>query len=276
MRLKTHGDQAKEEEYGETLNSRLLKRVEIGRRRLMCNLRLIFRIGVVALLAGVPAVSPGDDSSLGQDSVRDADVRIKLADADRIPVGLVVEDFESWAPTGLWEVLQAAPAWWDDWTCFHTNGTRSLGCAAGGPEQIACGETYPDDMHTLAIWGPFDLTGASNAEVVFDYEINVEDRWDNFYWKAGVSDSGPFYGYSHYEWMGEDQNHWYGTRHFDLTSVPTLGNLCGQPEVYIVFEFESDDSIEEGEGVSIDDLRLSGDFVPVEASSWGEIKALYR
>ena len=45
-------------------------------------------------------------------------------------------------------------------------------------------------------------------------------------------------------------------RALNLKSVPTLGNLMGQPSVWVAIRFSSDDTINDGFGALIDDVLL--------------------
>ena len=64
-------------------------------------------------------------------------------------------------------------------------------------------------------------------------------------------DGTDFYGLS----VSGDTGGW-GSGNLDLTDVPDLGNLLGQPSVWIAFVFTSDISIAYPEGAYVDDIVL--------------------
>jgi hypothetical protein len=98
-------------------------------------------------------------------------------------------------------------------------------------------------------YGPFSLVGATDAKLDFYRWLNTESGYDYVGWLASVNDSN-YYGYQ----TSGDQRTW-TSQNFDLKNVPTLGNLCGQSQVWIAFVFRSDIS-NEFEGAYVDDVVL--------------------
>jgi hypothetical protein len=79
--------------------------------------------------------------------------------------------------------------------------------------------------------------------------LQTEQDYDYLSWLASI-DGTNFYGYR----TSGNATSWQ-TTDFDLKTVPTLGNLCGQTQVWIAFAFSSDNS-NEYEGAYIDDVIL--------------------
>jgi N-acetylmuramoyl-L-alanine amidase len=99
------------------------------------------------------------------------------------------------------------------------------------------------------IFGPFDLSNAADAELLFYYWNKSEPNYDYFRWMASVNGSN-FYGYR----TSGDTAGWRYVN-FDLTAVPTLGNLAGRSEVWIAFYFTSDYS-NVNRGAFVDNIVL--------------------
>jgi len=100
------------------------------------------------------------------------------------------------------------------------------------------------------IYGPFSLEGATSAEFSFNYWLNSESGYDFFKVLASINGSY-FYGYE----ISGERAAWYGDV-FDLTDVYMIGDLTGQPQVWIAFLFTSDDSINCEAGVYVDDVVI--------------------
>ncbi len=153
------------------------------------------------------------------------------------------EDFEGAFPNE-W-TLYGDPTWDDE--NYRAHGGSWSGYCVGST--VSPPGPYPPDARSWMVYGPFSLSGALDAKADFYRWMDVEDGYDYFYWGASI-DGQYFYGYadtsSNTSWQFES---------FDLKNVPTLGNLCGQSQVWIGFLFESDYSNEE-EGVYIDDIVL--------------------
>ncbi|MEJ2637847.1 MAG: CARDB domain-containing protein, partial [Calditrichia bacterium] len=145
---------------------------------------------------------------------------------------------------------------WDDHTYRPHSGSYSGWCAdinLTGKIDLNPPGPYPDDLNSWMIYGPFDLTNAIDAELLFYYWNESETDHDWFGWYAST-DASHFYGTR----VSGDQSSW-TYNNFDLTDVYTLGNLCGEPEVWIAFIFSSDASVSY-EGTYVDDIVLQADF----------------
>lgn len=177
---------------------------------------------------------------------------------------ITLETFE-----GTFNPPTTPPGWsrigsptWDDVDCFPVDGAiggiRSA-WAANLTGLNPCGVTpddYPANMDAWLIYGPFDLSDAQSASLDFFYRLDSEQNDDLFKWLAstdgtnfsgwqisGTFASGPF-------------PNGYNFESFDLTTIPTLGDVTGQANVWIAFRFQSDADANTGAGAFIDFIRL--------------------
>ena len=104
---------------------------------------------------------------------------------------------------------------------------------------------------------PFSLADAVDAKVDFWFSNKSESGYDYFVWAAST-DGANFYGYE----TSGDQSSW-RSQSFDLKTVPTLGNLCGQSQVWVAFIFMSDSSITDI-GTYLDDIVIA----KIPARTW--------
>lgn len=137
-------------------------------------------------------------------------------------------------------------------------------CAAEGSAGRAPGNTYPANMSGWMFVGPFDLRDARNAMLTFRYWNESESGYDYLRWLAS-SDGTSYYGY---EVSGNSQG--WQTVQFDLSNVPTLGDLRGSGQVWIGFRFFSD-LTNQFRGAFIDDVVLqkevgAADLAPISLS----------
>ena len=87
---------------------------------------------------------------------------------------IMTEDFEGAFPNTLWNTFAqsgATDAYWDDISVRPNTGSWSAWCADEGSEQGPDGGPYPDDMGAWMIYGPFDLSDATDVATL-----------DFFYW----------------------------------------------------------------------------------------------
>jgi hypothetical protein len=153
------------------------------------------------------------------------------------------EDFEGSFPNS-W-VLYGDPTWDDE--NYRAHGGSWSGYCVGS--SISPPGPYPSNANSWMVYGPFSLSGATDARVDFYRWLDTEQDFDYLEWRASI-DGTNFYGW---QISGYDPS-WQST-YFDLKTVPTLGNLCGQTQVWIAFRFSSDASTEY-EGAYIDDVIL--------------------
>ncbi len=177
------------------------------------------------------------------------------------------EDFEGAFPGPGWLAFDSSAGqidyFWGKRDCRSHSGSFS-GWATGaraGAASPACGSNYPGDASSVLVYGPFSLADATDAELRFQYWLNSETFFDSLFWGASV-DGQNFYGARQSgqlaSWQFVD---------FDLTDVFTLGDLRGEPVVWIVFTFTTDSSVNFAEGAYVDDILLRK-FVSASKTEW--------
>lgn len=168
---------------------------------------------------------------------------------------IMSQGFEGVFPPSGWRVLDGNGAsngeyFWDDDDYKPYSGYWSAWLANGGANgldpQIYY---YPNNANSWMIYGPFDLSNATDAELTFRYWNQSELNYDYFGWYASANGMN-FYGYR----TSGDSGGW-SYRNFDLTSVPGLGNLKGDSSVWIAFVFQSDGSVVD-DGAFVDEIVL--------------------
>ncbi|HID86393.1 MAG TPA: hypothetical protein EYP55_03320, partial [Anaerolineae bacterium] len=169
---------------------------------------------------------------------------------------IMAEDFEGDFP-GPWEVLDDTGAGdgeyhWAKRSCRPHSGSYSGWSVGGGADGsgLSCGANYPDNAESWMVYGPFDLSDATDAELLFSYWNRSESDYDYLFWGASVNGSY-FYGNG----VSGDSGGWRDVN-FDLTDVYTLGDLTGEPQVWIAFVFASDGGVTYPEGAYVDDIVL--------------------
>jgi hypothetical protein len=170
-------------------------------------------------------------------------------------VTIMSEDFEGEFPLTGWRVFDADGTTNGEYHWAATNyishsGQYSAWPAAGGADGIDPeAYYYPNNVRSWMIYGPFDLSDASSGELGFSLHIRSELDYDSLSWLAST-DGNHFYGRR----TSGDSGGWQEET-LDLTDVPNLGNLAGQPQAWIAFYFQSDDSVVDG-GPFVDDIVL--------------------
>ncbi len=112
---------------------------------------------------------------------------------------------------------------------------------------------YPNDANSWMVYGPFSLVGAEDARLDLQAWVNTESGYDYFYIFAST-DGTNYYGSG---WSGDWASYIGGWMNiaFDLKNVNTLGDLRGEPEVWIAIRFVSDSTIFY-EGVYVDNVVI--------------------
>lgn len=166
---------------------------------------------------------------------------------------LFSDGFEGAFP-GSWTVFDdngstGGDVYWDDTNYRAYAGSWSAGCADGGANAPAPGGNYPNNMDSWMIYGPFSLSDASAGALTFFTWLRSESNYD--YLKYMVSlDGASFYG-----WQTSGDTGGWQSRSLDFTNVPTLGNITGQPQVWIALVFTSDGSVT-FEGAYVDEVLI--------------------
>ena len=173
---------------------------------------------------------------------------------------IMTETFEGLFPSGLW-ALYGNPTWDDDDFKPHA-GSWSAWCANGGAAALDPQyNNYPNNMNSWMVYGPFDLSDAIDAEVLFYFWNNSEPNLDWFEWRAST-DGYTFYGFG----VNGDWSSW-NYVNYDLAS------LCGNSTVWIAFRFISD-SVITNQGAFVDDIvlqkTLGPNLAPYQPSGWSD------
>lgn len=119
---------------------------------------------------------------------------------------------------------------------------------------LSCGDSYPEDVETWLIYGPFSLTEATAAELSFRLWTRMEEFWDEVFWGAST-DGTQFDGWS----TSGDSGGW-------VEQAMDLGNVTGTGEVWVALVFSSDLSITQPEGAYVDHVVLRKSSSPGAAS----------
>ena len=157
---------------------------------------------------------------------------------------IMTDGFEGTFPGVKWQ-LYGDPTWGKESYRQHT-GSYSAWCAGSSYNPPS---NYPNNMEAWMVYGPFSLADATDAELNFWFWNKSQGPDDYLFWGASTT-GGQFYGSGH----NGDSAGWQSVS-FDLTDVYTLGNLCGQSQVWIGFFFGSDESTTD-KGAFIDDVVL--------------------
>jgi hypothetical protein len=158
---------------------------------------------------------------------------------------IFADSFEAPFP-GSWQRL-GNPGWGRT-SCKSAVGAYSVWPAADGTGAVApCVNNYPDNLNAWLIYGPFSLQGATAAELTFQRWQRSEAGFDHLSWMASI-DGDQFWGL----WDSGDSGGWVAET-FDLSDVYTLGDLRGQPQVWVAFRFQSNENTNDL-GAFVDDV----------------------
>lgn len=174
---------------------------------------------------------------------------------------LLTETFEGDFPSAGWSLEDYSSGgnyYFGKRNCYPHGGTYAGWSVGGGSNGVMldCGEDYPEDIDTWAIYGPFSLSSAATSRLSFflygDTEFESDCSYDGLY--IGASTDGyNFYGDVYCgDWKNGSETNNYTRVDFNLNA------WTGQSEVYIGFNFYSDNSIS-GKGFHIDDIQITMD-----------------
>ncbi len=160
------------------------------------------------------------------------------AQARRAAITILSDDFES-GSLANWDIGVSPEVFDTRWGIDSTyRNPKSVWCAAGGiyPKDPAT-EYYPGYMNTYMAYGPFSLSDATAAQMTFNSWADVGySDWFNLYVSTNPDDVNQ-YG-TIFEFNGQTGG-WVQPS-VDFANVPTLGNLTGKPQVWVIFQFISD------------------------------------
>jgi len=155
---------------------------------------------------------------------------------------IMTEDFDGTWPAPGWTVfdndgMTNGEYYWGPTSCFDYGASGDQDAVPhsdGASAMYTCWQPYPTNLNSWMVYGHFDLSTATDAELLFDLYLDSELDHDYFIYATSINGTD-FFGYQE----SGDTDGWV-TRNFDLTDVPTLGDLTGQSQVWIAFIFQSD------------------------------------
>lgn len=177
-------------------------------------------------------------------------------------VEVFADDFEGEFP-GAWEIRDLEQRdthtfVWGQRDCPISIGTFSAWGVGGGSDgqMLPCNSHYPRHVRSAMVRGPFDLSDAKNVELSFDIWRNTSHPHDALL--VGVSvDNSRFVSTRFWGPVGE----WRSVRQ-NIRRVRVIGDIAGQPEVYLFVMFMSkSEGPPRAYGAMIDNIALRA-FVP--------------
>ncbi len=170
------------------------------------------------------------------------------ADVVRPPAGdygtdgwetVMTEGFEGVWPSTGWSV--GGNPTWDDESYRPRTGSWSGYCVGSSVNPPG---PYPINVNATATYGPFSLSGCTDAELNFYHWTKTESGYDSLIWYSSVNGTS---------WTR------HGARTGNIGSwqyvSQDLSSRAGQSQVWIRFQFKSDASVGD-EGVYLDDIIL--------------------
>lgn len=210
-----------------------------------------------------PESSLSEDGPQANSVVSGALVRNKDASPDNIEPAAVImtEDFEGTWPKPGWDLNDYSNTDGGVYllgkrSCRPRTGSYAGWTVGGGTngQTLPCFGSYPHNLYTWAVYGPFDLSGAASAS------LRV------YYW--GETEYGGSSCPYDYLFLGHsvDNTNFYGYRLCgNFTSGPAgngyyqanldLGSRLGASQVWVGIVFVSDSSVT-AQGITVDDILL--------------------
>ncbi len=172
-------------------------------------------------------------------------------------VTVLNDGFEGAFPGGVWQVFLGSgvmvDAYWGKTNSVSNTGSSSVHPAAAGTSAINVGvDSYPDNMGSWMIYGPFSMADAQAGQISFAFINDSEFGFDYLY--ALISTTSDFAVSAQYSHSGL-QSDW-APFIVDLASLDTIGSVIGQQQVYLALYFGSDGS-QGGFGPAIDDVQIT-------------------
>jgi uncharacterized protein YkwD len=167
---------------------------------------------------------------------------------------IVSEDFEGTFP-GAWRLSDTGSSGgeylWARTPCEWYAGSWGGWAVGGGANGLApsCGSTYPHNVMSWMIYGPFSLADASQADFKAQLWLNLPTDFSDYVFMAASVNGSNFSGYQY----ADDSGSW-GQATLDLANVPTLGDLTGRSAVWIALVFSSDGSVSYADGAHADNI----------------------
>ncbi|HRA19785.1 MAG TPA: VWA domain-containing protein [Anaerolineae bacterium] len=187
---------------------------------------------------------------------------------DQTGMTLLSENFESatWPSGTSWRVFDDNPAatgeyyWSNRCSGHHSNRSAwAVGSGANG-RLLNCGSSYPHQTDSWMVYGPLDLSAASEVELAYSFYVDSEcegaecatksDELLALWSRDGTEFTGEWWAGNWTEDPTADATGWVDTSE-------QLTDLVGASRAYIAFRFRSDASVSFPVGAKVDDVRLS-------------------
>jgi hypothetical protein len=189
---------------------------------------------------------------------------------------IMSEGFEGTFPNTWWEVSDnndppGGVLWgqyyWTRRECNPSQGNYSAWPVGDGldGQYLGCSSHYANNVDSWMVYGPFSLENATDAILAYEAWVNVHTDADKLCHMASI-DGKLFYGncttaaFPQVTWID---------RIFDLKDVYSLGDLRGEPRVWIALVFVSDALGTKAHGAYADNLLLSMSTESVVSSKEG-------
>ncbi len=171
------------------------------------------------------------------------------------------ENFEGSWPSAGWMVFDnngstGGQYYWARRACNVMSGNYAAWAVGGGADggALACGNHYPNNADSWAVYGPFSTVGAESATLTLHAygkaETSIDCTYD--YLRIGASVNGATF--TGPKFCGTDLAQGYYTITITFDSA-----LLGQSQVWFAFIFKSDGSVTDI-GYFIDDVTLTVNF----------------
>jgi hypothetical protein len=140
-------------------------------------------------------------------------------------------------------------------TCNPRSGIYSVWMIGGGADGslLPCGADYPNNADSRMIYGPFSLANATAAQTNWRFQFNNADGNDKFCYLSSKDRT---------VWRGRcltvPTGGWSSlTYDFRDTTPGSEYNFWGEPQVWLMFQFVSDESDTAAFGAYVDDVVIS-------------------
>jgi hypothetical protein len=145
-------------------------------------------------------------------------------------------------------------AYWDDTAYKYYAGSWSCFCADLGSASMGYGGQYVNDMYAWLVYGPFDLSDATEAEWTFYHwtKTTLGDWFHNLVSVDGVNFIGGRMSGDFTDEPGNVNGWLQSTR--DLSVVGYIYPV-GQPQVWVAFVFSSNES-DVNDGTYVDEVYI--------------------
>jgi len=240
-------------------------------RRLFAGLIVIaVAAGVLAWFAQGVAVGqdPGEADQLSSQAMtaempEDAYTFGQAGVAELVPQDKY-EDFEGPWPND-WVLMATHNKFWGPNKCLAYEGSYDGWVEAVGPDghpshtdSPACTSPtgYNDNFQSWMVYGPFSLEGKTEGGVSLQFLLDTEYEHDT----CGVYASINGENFSGTAYWG-DSGGWipWPAEYGDFSDWPSLGNILGEPQVWVAFIFDSDSSHtgSADKGCFLDNINIS-------------------